>query len=155
LGNSTVVSTATVFTSLSLTSTTITESGSTVTVITTQNPSTATVTSSLKPTTTTILSQPTATPATIQGFDVFGFYDGDIMLVYESNGSIWTNQYQGSWNSPTLIASDAKPGTSVRLWGWVETGYDDSYDDYDYDDAPFAWGLTYVSKNHQSLNVLV
>jgi hypothetical protein len=122
----------------------------------TQNPSTATVTTSLQATTTTVASQPTATtPAAIQGFDVYQFYDGDIMLVYESNGYILTKQYQGRWNSPTVIASNAKPGTSVRLTGWVETGSDNVFDGYNYYDVPFSWGLTYVSKNHQSLIVFV
>lgn len=134
-----------------MTSVTITEGGSTVTVITTQSPSTIITTSFSQPTTTTILSQPTPQPTTVQGFDTFGFYDGDIMLVYESNGTIWTKQYQGSWNNPTLIASDAKPGTSVRLTAWVSTGYDNAYDDYNYYDAPFAWGLTYVRESRYPL----
>lgn len=155
MANSSAVSTIIVITSQSLTTTTITEGGSTVTVITTQAPSTAIVTKSLEATTTTVSSQPTATPAAILGFDVWRFYNGDMMLVYESHGSIWTKQYQGSWNSPTLIASDAKPGTSVRLWGWVQTGYDNSFDNYDYYDVPFAWGLTLVSKNHQPLIVFL
>jgi hypothetical protein len=90
-------------------------------------------------------------PAAIQGFDTWEFYNGDIMLVYESQGSIWTKQYQGSWNNPSLIASDAKPGTNVRLWGWVETGYDDDFGDSEFYNATVAYGLTYVSKTHHSL----
>jgi hypothetical protein len=148
LGNSTITSTATVFTSLAMITTTITQGGSTVTVVTTQQASTATVVLSSNPTTTTVSSQPTATqPAKIQGFDAYGFYNGDLMLVYEYDGSIWTKQYQGSWNSPTLIVSGARPGTSVRLWAWVQT--ENSYDIYDYYGPLTATGLTYVSEAHQ------
>jgi hypothetical protein len=124
--------------------TTLTQTQAPTTIILTHTSTTSTTPST--PSTSTIS---TAIPAPIEGFVAHSWPTGDIQLFYQDpagvQGNILSSQFlSGTWSNPAVIATDARPGTTLSL-SIVYYDLDLNDTDSSYDPSTFSDDIAIVS----------